>query len=107
LHFDRHGNRIWASAQTLLDSEYARRVVGEVSVPFGICREPSNVAAAGQACPFRFRCVGCDHFRTDVSYLPDLTAYLDDLLRTRERLTAALAAAPDDGAAPAEVGIDR
>jgi hypothetical protein len=38
------------------------------------------------ACPIRFRCAGCDHFRTDVSYLPDLTAYLDDLLRTRERL---------------------
>jgi hypothetical protein len=30
-----------------------------------------------------------DHFRTDVSYLPDLTAHLDDLLRTRERLAAA------------------
>ncbi len=30
-----------------------------------------------------------DHFRTDVSYLPDLTAYLDDLLRARERLAAA------------------
>ena len=27
---------------------------------------------------------------TDVSYLPDLTAYLDDLLRTRERLAAAI-----------------
>jgi hypothetical protein len=104
LHFDRHGNRIWASAQTLLDSEYARRAVGEVAVPFGICREPSNVAAAGQACPFRFRCIGCDHFRTDVSYLPDLAAYLDDLLRTRERLTAALAAGPGPGAAG---GIDQ
>jgi hypothetical protein len=105
LHFDRHGNRIWATAQALLDSEYARRAVGEVSVPFGNCREPSNVAAAGHACPFRFRCIGCDHFRTDASYLPDLTAYLDDLLRTRERLTAALAAAP--GPDPADGGIDR
>ena len=76
----------------MLDSEYARRAVGEVSVPFGICREPSNVAAAGRACPFRFRCIGCDHFRADASSLPELTAYLDDLLRTRERLTAALAA---------------
>jgi len=105
LHFDRHGNRIWATAQALLDSEYARRAVGEVSVPFGTCREPSNVAAAGHACPFRFRCIGCDHFRTDASYLPDLTAYLDDLLRTRERLTAALAAAPGhDGT---DGGIDR
>ena len=27
---------------------------------------------------------------TDVSYLPDLTAHLDDLLRTRERLAAAI-----------------
>jgi hypothetical protein len=105
LHFDRHGNRIWTTAQALLDSDYARRAVGEVSVPFGTCREPSNVAAAGHACPFRFRCVGCGHFRTDASYLPDLNAYLGDLLRTRERRTAALAAAP--GPDPADGGIDR
>ncbi|MFQ6198092.1 transposase [Streptomyces sp. NPDC000405] len=30
----------------------------------------------------------CSHFRTDVSYLPDLEAYLADLLRGRERLAA-------------------
>jgi hypothetical protein len=89
MQFDRHGNRIWRQAQALLDSEHARRVVGEVAVPFGVCAEPSNVAAGGKSCPFRFRCVGCDHFRTDVSYLPDLHAYLDDLLRNRERLLAA------------------
>jgi hypothetical protein len=58
-------------------------------VPYGSCAEPSNVQAGGGACPFRFRCVGCDHFRTDVSYLPDLTAYLQDLLRDRERILAA------------------
>jgi integrase len=88
MQFDRHGNRIWRQTQALLDSEYARRAVGEVAVPFGVCAEPSNVKAGGGACPFRFRCAGCDHFRTDVSYLPDLHAYLDDLLRTRERLLA-------------------
>ncbi|MDP1803904.1 MAG: site-specific integrase [Acidimicrobiales bacterium] len=88
LAFDRHGNRIWRQAQALLDSEHARRAVGEVAVPFGVCTEPSNVRAGGGACPFRFRCAGCDHFRTDVSYLPDLQAYLDDLLRNRERLLA-------------------
>ena len=33
--------------------------------------------------------MGCDHFRTDVSYLPDLTAYLHDLLHDRERVLAA------------------
>ena len=48
------------------------------------------MAAGGGACPVRFRCAGCDHFRTDVSYLPDLSVYLDDLLRTRERLAAAI-----------------
>ena len=89
LQFDRHGNRIWRTAKALLDAEHARRAVGEVVVPFGVCGEPSNVKAGGHACPFRFRCAGCDHFRTDVSYLPDLQAYLDDLLRNRERLLAA------------------
>lgn len=86
---DRHGNRIWHDAKALLDSEHARRAVGEVAVPYGTCAEPSNVKAGGGACPYRFRCVGCDHFRTDISYLPDLHAYLDGLLRTRERLRAA------------------
>jgi len=89
MQFDRHGNRIWRTAQALLDSEHVRRSVGEVAVPFGVCAEPSNVRAGGNACPYRFRCAGCDHFRTDVSYLPDLHAYLDDLLRNRERVLAA------------------
>jgi len=90
MSFDRHGNRIWRQAQALLDSEHARYAVGEVAVPYGRCTEPSNVAAGGGACPVRFRCAGCDHFRTDVSYLPDLSVYLDDLLQTRERLAAAI-----------------
>jgi hypothetical protein len=89
MQFDRHGNRVWRHAQQLLESERVRRAIGEVAVPFGVCAEPSNVKAGGQSCPFRFRCAGCDHFRTDVSYLPDLQAYLDDLLRNRERLLAA------------------
>jgi integrase len=90
MSFDRHGNRIWRDARALLESEHARYAVGDVAVPYGRCTEPSNVQAGGDACPVRFRCAGCDHFRTDVSYLPDLTAYLDDLLRTRERLAAAI-----------------
>ena len=90
MSFDRHGTRIWRDAEALLDAEHARYAVGEVAVPYGRCTEPSNVQAGGGACPVRFRCAGCDHFRTDVSYLPDLTAYLDDLLRTRERLAAAV-----------------
>jgi hypothetical protein len=41
------------------------------------------------ACPFRFRCLGCGHFRSDPSYLPELRDYLDTLLRTRERIRSA------------------
>ena len=90
MQFDRHGNRIWRDARALLDSEHARYAVGAVAVPYGTCTQPANVQAGGGACPVRFRCAGCDHFRTDVSHLPDLTGYLDDLLRTRERLAATI-----------------
>ncbi|MEV5511311.1 site-specific integrase [Streptomyces orinoci] len=88
MQFDRHGTRVWRTAQTLLDSEHVRRAIGETQVPYGVCTEPTNVVAGGMDCPVRFRCVGCDHFRTDASYLPDLEAYLADLLRNRERLAA-------------------
>lgn len=84
MQFNRHGERVWGAVTSLLDAERTRRAVGSVIVPFGTCSEPTNVAAGG-ACPLRFRCVGCDHFSTDVSYLPELRAYLDDLLRTREK----------------------
>jgi integrase len=110
MSFDRHGNRTWRDARALLESEHARYAVGEVAVPYGTCTEPSNVAAGGGACPVRFRCAGCDHFRTDVSYFPDLTAYLDDLLRTRERLAAAIDGVDDwarADATPAEEEITR
>ncbi|MEV7786473.1 site-specific integrase [Streptomyces sp. NPDC088106] len=92
LQFDRHGNRVWRKAQGLLQSEHVRREIGEVATAYGVCKEPSNVAAGGQSCPLRFRCVGCDHFNTDVSYLPDLEAYLADLLRSREKLRSAFEA---------------
>jgi integrase len=88
LSFDRHGNRIWRDAHALLESERARHAIGVVAVPYGTCTEPTNVKAGGGACPVRYRCVGCDHFRTNVAFLPDLQAYLEDLLRTRERLAA-------------------
>jgi integrase len=94
LQFDRHGNRAWKQAGQLLDAQRTRQAVGEVAVAFGRCSEPSNVSAGGGQCPLRFRCLGCEHFSTDVSYLPELRSYLDDLLRTRERLQA-MAAADD------------
>ncbi|MGH3185019.1 MAG: hypothetical protein ACRDOE_24365, partial [Streptosporangiaceae bacterium] len=110
LSFDRHGNRIWRGARALLDSERARRSIGEVAVPYGTCCEPSNVQAGGGACPIRFRCAGCDHFGTNVAFLPDLQAYLQDLLRTRERLAAAIDGVDEwarADATPAEEEITR
>src|SRR5260221_8772442 len=110
MQFDRHGNRIWRDVRALLDAKHARYAISEIAVPYGRCTEPSNVAAGGGACPIRFRCAGCDHFRTDVSYLPDLTAYLDDFLRTTERLAAAIAGVDEwarADATPAEEEITR
>ncbi|MET9074735.1 hypothetical protein ABZX95_21785 [Streptomyces sp. NPDC004232] len=109
LQFDRHGQRVWRTAKSLLDSEHVRRAIGEVATAYGVCREPSNVAAGGRSCPLRFRCLGCEHLSTDVSYLPDLEAHLADLLRNRERLMSAFEA--DDWARtqamPAEEEIRR
>ena len=90
MQFDRKGNRVWRQAGQLLASEHTRLAVGEVAVPYGRCTEPGNVAACGQACPLRFRCLGCGHFHTDISYLPDLEQYLSDLLRQQEKLRAGI-----------------
>lgn len=72
------------------DSELGAYAVSQVAVPMGSCTEPSNVRARGGACEFRYRCLGCRHFRTDPSYVPELRAYLTRLLTTRERLGAAV-----------------
>ena len=51
-----------------------------------------------------------DHFRTNVAFLPDLQAHLQDLLRTRERLAAAISGVDEwarADATPAEEEIAR
>ncbi|MBN1174049.1 MAG: site-specific integrase [Micromonosporaceae bacterium] len=93
LQFDQHGNRVWHQAQALLDADTARHTVGGAVVPFGTYAERSHIASGGRSCPHRFRCIDCDHFRTDVSYLPDLQVHLDALLRHREQLHAVTAGA--------------
>ena len=72
LTFDRHGNRIWRDAHALLEYERTRHAIGEVAVPYGTCTEPTNVKAGVGACPVRYRCAGCDHFRTNIAFLPDM-----------------------------------
>jgi integrase len=86
---DGNGRRVYGQISGLLAHEHARIRVGQVAVPFGVCTEPSNVKAAGQACPYKFTCLGCGHFRSDPSYLPELKSYLDQLLAERERVQAA------------------
>jgi hypothetical protein len=68
--------------------------IGQVAVPFGTCTEPSNVKAGGHACPYKYTCTGCGHFRSDPSYLPELKSYLQQLLADRERLHATTDIAP-------------
>jgi integrase len=90
LQIDRHGTRTMAVVEQLLDSERLRRQVGQIAVPLGLCTEPSNVKARGHGCAYRYRCVGCEHFRTDPSNQAELRDYLHQLLAGRERLAAAI-----------------
>lgn len=90
LQVDHAGQRTRPTVERLLDAERLRDSIGQVAVPFGICREPTNVKAHGQSCPFRHQCFGCTHFHSDPSYLPELRAYLSRLLADRERLRAAV-----------------
>ncbi|MFD0432022.1 hypothetical protein ACFQ60_46990 [Streptomyces zhihengii] len=59
-----------------------------VAVPFGNCREPSNVKAGGKACAIRFQCAGCGFYRPDPSYLPAIEEHVNDLRADRETARA-------------------
>ena len=109
LQLDAAGRRVRPGAGSLAPSDALREQVGQVAVPFGICTEPTNIAAGGQCCPFRHRCSGCTYFRTDPSYQPELRSYLTQLLADRERLEAAapeLAEWARADAAPSDAEIE-
>lgn len=109
LQIDARGHRVRPGLSALADAEALREQVGQVTVPFGICTEATNVAAGGHSCPFRHRCTGCEYFRTDPSYTPELQAYLAQLLADRERLAAAVPALAEwarRDAAPSAEEID-
>ncbi|MGH3371214.1 MAG: tyrosine-type recombinase/integrase, partial [Nocardioidaceae bacterium] len=90
LQLDHAGRLVRPGIDRLAEAEKLREDVGQVAVPFGICTEPTNVAAGGHSCPFRHRCTGCEYFRTDPSFQPELRAYLTHLLADRERLATAV-----------------
>jgi hypothetical protein len=90
LQIDLRGRLTRPRSHSLADSEVMREEIAQVAVPFGRCTEPSNVKAGGHACPFRLRCPGCEYFRTDPSYQPELASYLAELLADREYLASAV-----------------
>lgn len=83
------GSLVTAGLRAMRAEDGLRSEVGSVAVPFGMCTEPSNVQAGGHSCPYRMKCLGCSHFRTDPSYLPELNEYLTQLLVSKERLQSA------------------
>lgn len=56
--------------------EYAAYLRNSVATPLGLCTEPSNVKAGGQACPARSKCGGCSYFRANVSHLPVIDSHI-------------------------------
>jgi integrase len=86
--FDNQGRRLMRGLQQLAEAERTRMEIGSLAVPYGACVEPANVASMGGVCKFMLKCLGCKHFRTDLSYLPALEAYERRLIAARERLNA-------------------
>lgn len=111
LQLTHRGSLTSAGLRALEPAEELRTQIGSTAVPFGICIEPANVQAGGHACPYRMRCLGCTHFRTDPSYLPELREHLSQLLTSRERIRAADAAEIEpwvrSSAMPTDEEIDR
>jgi hypothetical protein len=86
--FDNQGRRLMRGLEHLAEAERSRMTLGSLAVPYGACVEPANVASMGGACKFMLKCLGCKHFRTDLSHLPALEAYERQLVSARERLLA-------------------
>ena len=110
--FDNRGRRLMRDLEHLAEAERARMALGSLAVPYGACVEPANVAAMGGACKFMLKCLGCKHFRTDLSHLPALEGYERQLLAARERLSAEAEADGLEGwarqaALPSQEEIDR
>jgi hypothetical protein len=95
--FDSQGRRLMRGLLHLAEAERSRMQLGSLAVAYGACVEPANVASMGGACKFMHKCLGCKHFRTDLSHLGALEAYEWQLVAARERL---LAEAEVDGLEP-------
>ena len=108
--WDAEGNELAKIIERFAESDETRIRMGSTAIPYGACVEPSNVAALGSGCPYRMRCIGCKHFRTDLTHLAALEKYLTDLLAARERILAVsdeLADWAKRDAMPSDEHIDR
>lgn len=92
LQLNSRGDRASVEILDILDSDVDWQNLGGTSVSYGSCFEPTNVMAAGHACPFSHQCLGCFHFRTDPSHLPDLRHFLERRLVDQETLLTAIEA---------------
>lgn len=70
------GERVSTTLTKLLDGDSEWQSLGGVAVTYGICFEPTMLRSHGQTCPFSHQCLGCGHFRTDATHLPDLRHFL-------------------------------
>lgn len=86
--FSRDGILLDTGEQDLLRLEQQRAGLAGVAVPLGECSHPSMLRPDDHGCPVRFRCLGCSQFSTSVDRLPELQAYLDELLASRETILA-------------------
>jgi integrase len=109
---DNQGRRLMRGLEHLAEAERSRMALGSLAVPYGACVEPANVTSMGGACRFMLKCLGCKHFRTDLSHLPELESYERQLIAARERLSAESEAGELEGwarqaALPSQEEIER
>ncbi len=86
--FDSQGRRLLRGLEHVAEAERARMQLGSLAVRYGACVEPANVASMSGMCKFMHKCLGCKHFRTNLSHLPALEAHERQLVSARERLSA-------------------
>ncbi|MHA7284603.1 hypothetical protein, partial [Arthrobacter sp. TMS2-4] len=75
-HYAGHNSTIDRHGAAQPPHSYPAYTRGSVATPLGLCTEPSNVKAGGQACPARSKCGGCTYFRANVSHLPLIDAHI-------------------------------
>jgi integrase len=80
------------SARRAAAAHRSRRIRTAVGLDTAGWLEPSNVKSGRKSCPIRFQCGGCDHYRPDPSYIPEIEQEIRKI--RADVLEAQLCAAP-------------